>query len=395
MKPLKLLFVCNIVEVSKHQLVDGYQAAALSFQQKLLGGFEKNGAIVELLSEPLIPSWSRNYKILNSKGYVWSRNNNSHDECVGFLNVFPFKNILISHSFKRAIKKWIKSNSDFNCAIVAYSPRYQYINSCKYASKLGVSNCLIVPDLPEFSGISRMSNPIYRSLKQIDIKHFYKTSKYVGSFALFTKTMAERFHKDIVSTTIECIVDDDATVSFSQTNNQEKRIVYTGGIEEEYGIKLLLDAFSLINDDNYHLDICGSGNAQELVKKYVLKNNRIHYYGLISREKAVSIQKRATLLVNPRYESDFTKYSFPSKNAEYIMSGKPVICFKLEGIPDEYDKCFIYFRSKDLGMMAEDLVSASELSPFEREKKAKDAFLFLKSYSNSKRQAGKIIELIK
>jgi glycosyltransferase involved in cell wall biosynthesis len=36
------------------------------------------------------------------------------------------------------------------------------------------------------------------------------------------------------------------------------------------------------------------------------------------------------------------KYSFPSKTMEYMASGKPVVMYKLDGIPDEYDEYLFY-----------------------------------------------------
>ena len=52
-----------------------------------------------------------------------------------------------------------------------------------------------------------------------------------------------------------------------------------------------------------------------------------------------------TALINPRTaQGVFTRYSFPSKTLEYMRSGKPVLCCKLEGIPDEYDPYLRYIQ---------------------------------------------------
>ena len=37
-------------------------------------------------------------------------------------------------------------------------------------------------------------------------------------------------------------------------------------------------------------------------------------------------------------DDEYTKYSFPSKTFEYMVSGTPMISTDLEGIPDEYKK---------------------------------------------------------
>ena len=41
--------------------------------------------------------------------------------------------------------------------------------------------------------------------------------------------------------------------------------------------------------------------------------------------------------MNPRFTgAEYTLYSFPSKNIEYMVSGTPVITTRLAGIPDDY-----------------------------------------------------------
>ena len=50
----------------------------------------------------------------------------------------------------------------------------------------------------------------------------------------------------------------------------------------------------------------------------------------------------ADVLVNPRPNNEeYTKYSFPSKNIEYLMTGKPVVAYMLDGMPAHYKK-FLY-----------------------------------------------------
>ena len=42
-------------------------------------------------------------------------------------------------------------------------------------------------------------------------------------------------------------------------------------------------------------------------------------------------------MVNPRLSNEeYTKYSFPSKNIEYLVSGTPALTSSLPGMPKEY-----------------------------------------------------------
>jgi len=54
-------------------------------------------------------------------------------------------------------------------------------------------------------------------------------------------------------------------------------------------------------------------------------------------------QEKSDFLINPRENNEeYTKFSFPSKLTEYLKTGKPVICYKLDGIPQEYDEVLFY-----------------------------------------------------
>ena len=78
------------------------------------------------------------------------------------------------------------------------------------------------------------------------------------------------------------------------------------------------------------------------IKEAVLKDRRIKYLGQIDPMKAKEWQNKADVLINPRMNNEeYTKYSFPSKTIEYLMTGKPVVAYKLDGMKDIYSD-FLY-----------------------------------------------------
>lgn len=116
-----------------------------------------------------------------------------------------------------------------------------------------------------------------------------------------------------------------------------KVILYAGGLEERYGLKMLVEAFKQVKLDNVELHIYGSGSYVNDLLIETANDSRIKYWGVRSNEEIVEAEYRATLLVNPRFSTEeFTKYSFPSKNMEYMVSGTPVLTTKLPGMPKEY-----------------------------------------------------------
>ena len=101
------------------------------------------------------------------------------------------------------------------------------------------------------------------------------------------------------------------------------------------------------------------------------------------------------LLVNPRTpEGDFTKYSFPSKNMEYLASGVPALLYRLPGIPDEYyEYCFSLSETgvEALRDMLENIISRTE---DELEQMGRKARQFILNDKNPQKQVEKIIDLI-
>lgn len=93
----------------------------------------------------------------------------------------------------------------------------------------------------------------------------------------------------------------------------------------------------------------------------------IRYFGFVSHERALELQAKAALLINPRSPKGvFTRYSFPSKTLEYMRSGKPVVCHRLEGIPEEYDPYLQYIEGEGAGAIVNAVRKALALTPEER-----------------------------
>jgi glycosyltransferase involved in cell wall biosynthesis len=123
----------------------------------------------------------------------------------------------------------------------------------------------------------------------------------------------------------------------------EKVIVYAGGLYERYGIKMLIEGFQMVQDPNLRLWLFGVGPYTDEIIKHSKIDTRIEYKGVIPNEKLLHILTKATLLVNPRPSHEkYTKYSFPSKNLEYMSVGTPLLTSRLPGIPmDHYP--YVYF----------------------------------------------------
>jgi glycosyltransferase involved in cell wall biosynthesis len=123
---------------------------------------------------------------------------------------------------------------------------------------------------------------------------------------------------------------------------KEKYIVYTGKMDRAFGIRELVDAMELLPGDEYRLVLCGRGDSYDYAVAAGRKDPRIMALGQVSPEEAARWQKKSAVLVNPRTNvGEYTKYSFPSKNIEYLLMGKSVVAYMLDGMPRCYSD-FLY-----------------------------------------------------
>lgn len=134
---------------------------------------------------------------------------------------------------------------------------------------------------------------------------------------------------------------------------------------EKFGVKDLLDAFESIENSSLRLLLCGSGDLNKYICELSKKDKRIIYKGQVTPEESLSWVKAADLLVNPRKdEGEYTKYSFPSKNIEYLLSGNPVLAYKLAGMSDNYKYFIFEIKSSISKAMSESLESKKDNSKF-------------------------------
>lgn len=283
-----------------------------------------------------------------------------------------------------------------NLVFIVYSiniPVLKALIKYKMHYNVNIKIILIIPDqiedLKSKTLRSKIKTALYGNIQQI--------YSHMDGFVLLTKYMNDRINYQKPYCIIEGIFNDSEHRIMMQSSKKKKNILYTGMLYEKFGVKDLIDAFMLTKDNDYKLILCGCGELEEYIKQSQLKDNRIIYLGLISREEALKLQSSSYLVINPRKpDYEFTKYSFPSKNIEYLASGTPVLLYELPGIPTEYyDYCFHLPINKssidDLRLAIDQILSesTSNLDTLTRR-----AYKFIKKEKNSKTQVAKILNLI-
>lgn len=176
---------------------------------------------------------------------------------------------------------------------------------------------------------------------------------------------------------------------------EKKIIIYAGALRIRYGVSNLIEAFHKVENKQAELWLYGNGDMLDLISKYVELDKRIKYFGTISNDKVIKEELKSTLLVNPRpTNEEFTKYSFPSKNLEYMVSGTPILTTKLPGMPEEYLNYVYTFENEDIEEMTKKLEEILAIDNDKLYSKGAAAKKFVLENKNNIVQTKKIIDLI-
>ncbi len=349
---MKVLFICGYFEkpyeeeiISKTKTYVEY--AANAFEEKLINGFKNNEKEISVFSAPFIGAFPNVYKDIYFSGFKGEKS--KEVTYINFLNVWGIRNISRALSLKKALKKYCKDNREEEILILVYSPHTPFLeaadfvkNRCKKAKI-----CLVVPDLPQYMNLSTEKRRIYDFFKKFDIKKFYKLSKNIDSFVLLTEQM-----RDVLKVgnrpyaVVEGICDE--LKPLENSDNEIKTVAYTGKLNEVFGVKNLVESFMRIENKNLRLVIAGSGELSSWVAEKAEEDSRIIFKGQLPMSEAKQIIAECDICVNPRpNNSEFTKYSFPSKLIDYLSRGKKTVAFKLDGMPEIY-KEFIFSAEEGL-----------------------------------------------
>lgn len=320
---------------------------------------------------------------------------------VGFCNLPIVKEIWSIISLAFNVIKQIYAFKSNNIAIIINTPDYKLLNAVRIAkcfTSKKVTQTIIIPDIPSMLIAMNKPHPIKGAiLKMINNSSMKMTSKSEG-LVLLTEGMMDFINdKSVPHILMEGIVDvHSMDVSKENTISDKEIILYTGTLLKIFGIMNLVEAFQKIKNESIELWICGTGDSKEQIEQAAKLDNRIRYLGLVDSKTALSLQRRATILVNPRTsEGEYTKYSFPSKTMEYLLAAKTVVINRLEGIPEEYYQYVYTPVDESVDALKECIEAVLDANKEERCRKADEGRRFVIDKKNSRSQTSRILDMIK
>jgi glycosyltransferase involved in cell wall biosynthesis len=252
---------------------------------------------------------------------------------------------------------------------------------------LGVKKVALVTDFPwNLIGNNPSNGYLRKALISLWVSLSRSlASKYDGYF-LLTQQMSNVINKrNRPFVVVEAICESTEYELEPPVKKHAKRVLlFAGLLEERNGICALANAVTRMDDPDLELRIYGDGPAKDAILRIGKRDARIRYMGVAPNHVVVEEEKRSTLLVNPRFtDQGFTRYSFPSKNVEYMISGTPILTTKLPGIPGEYSQYMYTFDDETVDGMAATLKAVLERDEAELAQKgiaAREYILSRKNY---------------
>lgn len=387
----------------KSKMKTGMQDAGNALQWNIIDGLDANDCgTIKILDYLPIDSYPNGYEDKNIEEYVFQHTDKykSDDKIVKCTNLTVVKQFFNFRPFKKEVKKWAEKNDGRRKIVVVYTAVSMFLKLALYAKKINkdIETMCIIADIPEFLS-ARKLHGIRKLFNMYETNQSAVLYKHIDKYVLLTAQMAEKLKIKSPFIVVEGIApseNENLDCSLADKYRNEKYIFYGGTLNYEFGIKGLLDAFAQIEKAETKLVICGFGEADEIIKERQKTDDRIIYLGKVERSQAIALQRGATVLVNPRQNNEeFTKYSFPSKTLEYLASGVPVIAYKLDGIPDEYDNYICYVEDNTPATLAKTIVNMCEKTDDERCAIGEKARNFVLAQKNPTKQALRILNFMK
>jgi glycosyltransferase involved in cell wall biosynthesis len=228
-----------------------------------------------------------------------------------------------------------KRNTD---VLLIVDNRWYMIVTCKIFSLL--SKCKFVLEISEFPFIFYNNNffrNIYRSLY---IKNIFRLfdGLIVISDSLFSY-FEDKINKNAIQIIVPILTDIE---HFQPSANNSGEIVYTGALNQfKDGIMDLLQGYVMFNKKTpgKKLVLMGDLNVspdKDEVIAFIAKNNmreKIEITGYVDRPVMIRRMSDAAVLALAKPSNKQAEHCFPTKIAEYLSTGKPVLTTTTGSIP--------------------------------------------------------------
>lgn len=358
---------------------------AQKYHRLMMQGLARNGLQVIAVASPPATRENSTARILAIQ------NDFEKGVTYRYLRVFnwsPVRNLAaLLQSF---VATWRELRSDQNTSVVCDVLNFSVATGALAAAKLlGRRATGIVTDIPRM--LSNRPGPLVRSAITLAMRRY-------DSYLYLTQEMDSIVGRSRAPyIVIEGQVDiDEGQARNNLSDKHAKRVcMYAGALEERYGVDQLVAGFLRAGHPDWELHIYGTGELSRELSRITAKAPAVKYFGHVRNDRLVTELTKASLLVNPRPTADeFVKFSFPSKNMEYMVSGTPLLTSNLPGMPAEYKPHVYLLKTTSAEGIADSLRTLFDADPLALHLKGARAKRFVLEEKNNVTQAARLAKLI-
>ncbi len=372
-------------------------ASAQSFEYALIKGFSAHPQVeLTIASAESTAPWPRGGRLFLRKREDMLTER-ARAQILPALNLPGIKQACHAAGAEKQLRAWLTDNqNDSDKCVLLYGLYPAVVQKLlRLCKQHGCKICAVITDVPSTMFTYTSSKSLLKALfaRNYRAKAMALQGQFDG-YIYLTEAMQEEVAPDKPFIVVETIVDCSIFDAYSDVQKASPpALMYAGALYRKYGVDTIVESYEKVQTP-CELWLFGSGDYEEAIKRKAAKNPRIRFFGRVSREEVLRREKEATLLLNIRNaEDEYTKYSFPSKMVEYMLSGTPLLTTKLPGVPDEYDAyCYtiVERRAQNIAAAIDGILQDENLQA--TGVRARD---FVTRHKNGTVQAGKIIDFLK
>lgn len=392
---MKIIYVGYLVDQNEISVNPNISVAGNNLEKGILGEMNKHSDIYIYSVKPLAPFPKDNRVFVKSeKIKVDSISINN----IGYINIEMLKHLTIFFNLFLKLFIQIFSLKIFQkekVVIINYNS-FPIISfpSIIISRIFNVKILCLVIDIPII--IIKKGNKLKEILKKIyNDMSLYLFKKYHGMITLVEQTIIDFAPHTPYICIKYAFESDNYEFEKNKVFNVNYNIVYTGALENYYGIKEMIETIKIL-PEKYILNLYGNGSLVDYIKNESVENSRIQYHGVVSHNQAKKAQQEADLLILLRTEKSINRYSFPSKILEYIASGVPIISSQIESIPNDLNEFIHYLSSENPQNLAQEILEIvnEDRKGYISSDNYKKGIKYLKQEYTWTKQAKRIIDFI-
>ena len=310
---------------------------------------------------------------------------------------FPvLKSLMAVPAVKAELRRLLHQNAGKDVRIICDPLMLEGLLPAVYAgNRYGVMTAGFLTDMPEFADECDDHGFLKKLLYRIYNHKAAGCMEKLDRHIVLTEAMSRVAGKK-PWLLLDCIVDETMLEGLTPETHDDSlpHVLYAGKLHKEFGMDVLAQAISLVRQPCI-FDIYGDGNFAGELAKLARKQNNIRLHGIVPLRRVLEAELGASLLINPRTSAgEFTKYSFPSKTAEYMLSGVPVVMFRLPGLSKLYEDYICFADEETPEDFARKIDELLALSAESRRETGTAARRYITENKNNRFQAGRVLDFL-